>query len=456
MMKLFLTGTTTPATGKTVAVTLSKNGAAFANPNAGATNATEVSNGWYKFTNDTTDSNTIGDLVVRGTATGCDDTERVFSIVSATTGGLTNLDAAITSRMATFTLPTNFSALGINASGHVSRVVLTDTLTTYTGNTPQTGDSYARIGVAGAGLTAIGDTRIANLDATVSSRGTSTLTQTQITGGAYALNNASFAFNAALDFTTAQKAATLARVTLVDTVTTATNMITAAAVWAAGTRTLTASLDPTAAQIRAEIDSNSVGLAAIYTDTHTTIPASFGTVNSTLGIIAGYIDTEVGAIKAKTDNLPADPADASDIAASFATVNATLATISGYVDTEIASVLAAVDTEVAAIKAKTDNLPTDPADQSLIIAATDAIAASVGGLNNVSAAQVATAVLAAGDVDGFDLEETLKLCLSVLAGRVSGVGTPTLTFLAADGSKARVIATVDATGRTAVTFDAAG
>lgn len=35
----------------------------------------------------------------------------------------------------------------------VPRVTLVDTLTTYTGNTPQTGDSYARIGAAGAGLT---------------------------------------------------------------------------------------------------------------------------------------------------------------------------------------------------------------------------------------------------------------------------------------------------------------
>lgn len=36
--------------------------------------------------------------------------------------------------------------------------------------------------------------------------GTSTLTQAQVTGGAYALNSASFAFNAALDLTTTQKA----------------------------------------------------------------------------------------------------------------------------------------------------------------------------------------------------------------------------------------------------------
>lgn len=39
-----------------------------------------------------------------------------------------------------------------------------------TASTTQTGDSFARIGVAGAGLTAIGDTRIANLDAAISSR----------------------------------------------------------------------------------------------------------------------------------------------------------------------------------------------------------------------------------------------------------------------------------------------
>lgn len=79
---------------------------------------------------------------------------------------------------------------------------------------------------------------------------------------------------------------------------------------------------------------------------------------STLTTIAGYLDTEVGAIKAKTDNLPTDPADASDIATSFGTVNSSLATIAGY-----------LDTEVAAIKAKTDNLPSDPADASDIATA---------------------------------------------------------------------------------------
>ena len=38
--------------------------------------------------------------------------------------------------------------------------------------------------------------------------------------------------------------------------------------------------------------------------------------------LATYVDTEVAAIKAKTDNLPADPADASDVAAALALIQA--------------------------------------------------------------------------------------------------------------------------------------
>src|SRR6185436_10315015 len=37
----------------------------------------------------------------------------------------------------------------------IPRCTLVDTLTTYTGNTPQTGDSFARIGATGSGLTSL-------------------------------------------------------------------------------------------------------------------------------------------------------------------------------------------------------------------------------------------------------------------------------------------------------------
>lgn len=101
------------------------------------------------------------------------------------------------------------------------------------------------------------------------------------------------------------------------------------------------------------------------------IATSFGTVNSTLTTVLNYIDTEVAAIKAKTDNLPSDPADASVVAGLIASVEA-------KVD--------AVDTVVDAIKVKTDALPSDPADQSLILAAISGIPSAP------SAATVASAV----------------------------------------------------------------
>lgn len=59
----------------------------------------------------------------------------------------------------------NISIMPISWSNTVSATVVA-----YPGNTPQTGDNFARIGANGAALTALGDARLANLDATVSSR----------------------------------------------------------------------------------------------------------------------------------------------------------------------------------------------------------------------------------------------------------------------------------------------
>lgn len=91
-------------------------------------------------------------------------------------------------------------------------------------------------------------------------------------------------------------------------------------------------------------------------DERTAIRAVLGIPTSGTTLLdpsAGILDTirdNVLLVKARTDNLPVDPADASDIAASFSTVNSTLSTLASY-----------VDTEVAAIKAKTDLIPAAPA-----------------------------------------------------------------------------------------------
>lgn len=147
----------TEATGKTIAITISKNGGAFGNPNAGATNATEISSGWYKVTLDTTDTNTLGPLAIRGAVATVDDIGILVEVVSATTGGMTNLDAAISSRMATYTQPTGFLAATFPGTVASPTNITAGTITTVSGNVNGSVGSVT-------GLTA------SNLDTTVSSR----------------------------------------------------------------------------------------------------------------------------------------------------------------------------------------------------------------------------------------------------------------------------------------------
>lgn len=65
--------------------------------------------------------------------------------------------------------------------------------------------------------------------------------------------------------------------------------------------------------------------------------------------------------------------------------------------------------------------------------------------------------LADGDIDGYTLEEAMKICLAALAGKVSGAGTTSITIRSADDSTDRIVATVDSNGnRSSVTLDGAG
>lgn len=86
----------TPATGKTIAVTLSKNGAtSFSNPNAGATNATEMASGFYKASLDTTDIGTLGPLSLKASQADINDVGEVLMVVKATNAGFSSTpDAA--------------------------------------------------------------------------------------------------------------------------------------------------------------------------------------------------------------------------------------------------------------------------------------------------------------------------------------------------------------------------
>ena len=120
-----------------------------------------------------------------------------------------------------------------------------------------------------------------------------------------------------------------------------------------------------------------------------------------------------------------------------ATVSSRLAT-SGYIAPD--------NSDISAIKAKTDNLPASPAAAGSAMTLTagerDAVAAALLDLTNA----IETGLTPRG---------ALRLALAVLAGKVSGAGTGVETFRNAVGdSKDRIVATTDTSGnRTGIVVD---
>ena len=210
-----------------------------------------------------------------------------------------------------------------------------------------------------------------------------------------------------------------------------------------------------------------------------------GAAGATVAADIIAVKIETAAIVADTNELQTDWVDGGrldlilDARASQTSVddlptNAELATALGTADD-------AVLAQVALVKAKTDNLPTDPADQSLIIAATDALATLIGDLPTnaelatalgtaddavlaaIAALSIPTANAnaealldrAAGVETNRTLRQALRIMLSALAGKASGLATSTATYRDTNDTVDRIVATVDVDGnRSALTLNA--
>ena len=136
----------------TAAVTLSAaDGQAWATGTATAGGATSIT----LQTALGADSLAVGSLIKITSGTGAGQTRVITAYVNST--------KVVTVGRAWVTNPDNTSVYAvlysdvpkIDSSLKISGVVLADTITTYTGNTPQTGDSFARIGSTGSGLTSL-------------------------------------------------------------------------------------------------------------------------------------------------------------------------------------------------------------------------------------------------------------------------------------------------------------
>lgn len=205
------------------------------NAQASATGTTtELGNGQYRFNLSQADTNANNGSYLF-TATNAIPVEKtvVFTAADptdATAFGISRLDAAITSRMATFTLPTNFSSLAITAGGAVTAGTVSD----------KTGYSLSQAfptNFASMAITAGGSVTAG----TVSDKTGYSLTQ------AFPSNFSSLAITA-------------------------------------GTGAVT-------------VNGDTFGNTLVITNLAT---------QTSVDTLAGYVDTEVAAIKAKTDLIPAD------------------------------------------------------------------------------------------------------------------------------------------------------
>lgn len=120
----------------------------------------------------------------------------------------------------------------------------------------------------------------------------------------------------------------------------------------------------------------------------TALPGAYGAgtagkiIGDNINAPIGTVDTVVDAIKAKTDNLPTDPADQSAVEAAITAATSPLATAAA-----LATVDDFLDTEIAAILADTNELQTDWVNGGRLDLLIDAIKAKT---DNLPAAPAAT------------------------------------------------------------------
>jgi hypothetical protein len=101
---------------------------------------------------DATNAPGLYKLTLTGTECTCD-----FGTLAgkSSTSGISILPISVSFEQLPTAAPNANGGLPILSNSGTTLAYTISTLTTYTGNTPQTGDAYARIGAAGAGLTAV-------------------------------------------------------------------------------------------------------------------------------------------------------------------------------------------------------------------------------------------------------------------------------------------------------------
>ena len=264
------------------------------------------------------------------------------------------------------------------AAGDVSGNLSADVVNWKGATAPaMTGDAFARLGAAGAGLTALGDTRIGNLDTTVSSRAPEALgnvaaIKADVEHATYGLNALLTAIGtrmATFTYTAPDSASTIATAVWANATRTLSSFGSlvadiATAVWGAVTRSLTDKAgftisgtkqtldilhDATQGATKTELDATQLAVTNAITALH----------NATQGATAGELTTAQGVITSAITALHN---------LSTGDIDARLAAYDPPTRTEATADKAEIESLVAKVrKAQTNRLVVDPATGAFTI-----------------------------------------------------------------------------------------
>jgi hypothetical protein len=140
-------------------------------------------------------------------------------------------------------------------------------------------------------------------------------------------------------------------------------------------------------------------------------------------------NSDISAIKAKTDALPSDPADQSLVESAITALSIpTVVQIRTELDSN-STKLANLDAAISAIQAKTDNLPSDPADQSLVESAISAL--SIPTVVEIRTEMDSNSTQLSGIKSKTDALPSDPADQSLLEAAIAGVTAPSASTVAA-------------------------
>ena len=272
------------ATGATPVVYVGKGASGTGSLSSNTATAVDTANlpGWYRLALTATETNTIGDLVVHASATGADDTDRLFVVESNDISGITTDIAAKASQSSVTAIPTN-------------PLLTTDSRLNNL-------DAQVSTRLATSGYTAPPATVVLAANQTCNITGNLSGSVGSVTGSVGSVTGSVGSVLGAVGSVTGSVGSVLGAV---GSVTGSVASVTGSVGSVAGAvASVTGSVGSVAGNVGGSVI-GTVTLAASqpnYAPTKTTDLATLAT-QASVNTVISYIDTEVAAIKAQTDQL---------------------------------------------------------------------------------------------------------------------------------------------------------